>query len=606
MNNATATPTDGYGEHPAAKLLEPKPTPQPTSSLTVSDVRRLESAALATRAGLNGAVTLLEAVEQAEADSGDLTAVVAAYQSLHRIFDHCVDSGVLNIAPSSFSVSSASSPLGSQLQEWLHALYARYVDVSLAFLAHAHPSLHLSALHSLLALSKLQCAGAGDNAASSLSMGLFSSAMIAILSSPSYTHLQDPLMSQYLLPHADLQLYAFRILKRAVLSVNAASPSSSSSPSSAVFPNALAVLLALSSPSVEAATSCYVLPPPNQSSVHKALSDAWFTLLSIRHTVPVYKLLLSHVDTHIIPRVSSPLLLADFLTDSFSIGGVVALLSLSSLFTLMSRFGLDYPHFYHRLYALCTPQVTQSKYRHRFFRLLGVFLGSAYLPRAYVAAFVKRLSRVALLGGVDSGVVLLAIVFNLVRRHRGVRELVGREQEILDDRKQQMDSLTAFLVRRQQELTQQPQQPQQPVRAPGDSDSDSDSISDDAGPPRAPTVSASESTGAESSFAAALTSDPFDAVTSELEHSRAEESTLWEVRTLTLHYDPTLSSLAAMFFADNAPKRDLDVSAYDGLSYEALKAKELQRRRNQKVPVAYTKRTTLFADDDSFLQLFRV
>ena len=53
-----------------------------------------------------------------------------------------------------------------------------------------------------------------------------------------------------------------------------------------------------------------------------------------------------------VSRLSSPLLLADFLTDSYNIGGVVSLLALNGIFLLMTQHHLDYPRFY--------PQVISS------------------------------------------------------------------------------------------------------------------------------------------------------------------------------------------------------------------------------------------------------
>lgn len=75
----------------------------------------------------------------------------------------------------------------------------------------------------------------------------------------------------------------------------------------------------------------------------------------------------------------SPLRLADFLTDSYRIGGVISLLSLNGLFLLMQDYNLEYPEFYPRLYALLQPQVFHAKYRQRFFRLLDLFLSSRFV-----------------------------------------------------------------------------------------------------------------------------------------------------------------------------------------------------------------------------------
>lgn len=46
------------------------------------------------------------------------------------------------------------------------------------------------------------------------------------------------------------------------------------------------------------------------------------------------------MDTRILPHFESPLSLADFLINSYRIGGSVSLLSLSSLFLLITKYNL--------------------------------------------------------------------------------------------------------------------------------------------------------------------------------------------------------------------------------------------------------------------------
>jgi U3 small nucleolar RNA-associated protein 19 len=72
------------------------------------------------------------------------------------------------------------------------------------------------------------------------------------------------------------------------------------------------------------------------------------------------------------------------------------MLALNSLFLLMTKHNLDYPSFYAKLYALLTPETFVSKYRARFVRLANLFLTSTHLPAYIVAAFAKKLGRIAL------------------------------------------------------------------------------------------------------------------------------------------------------------------------------------------------------------------
>ena len=65
--------------------------------------------------------------------------------------------------------------------------------------------------------------------------------------------------------------------------------------------------------------------------------------------------MLVRMHTRIIPHMASPLLLADFLFRVLDAGGLLGMLALHGIFTLVTKHGLEYPHFYPRLYRLLTP-----------------------------------------------------------------------------------------------------------------------------------------------------------------------------------------------------------------------------------------------------------
>lgn len=54
----------------------------------------------------------------------------------------------------------------------------------------------------------------------------------------------------------------------------------------------------------------------------------------------------------VMPSLPNPLLLSDFLSGCLDQGGLIGMLALNGIFTLVTRHGLEYPHFYARLYAL--------------------------------------------------------------------------------------------------------------------------------------------------------------------------------------------------------------------------------------------------------------
>ena len=70
---------------------------------------------------------------------------------------------------------------------------------------------------------------------------------------------------------------------------------------------------------------------------------------------------LRQLPDQVLPRMSDPLLLAEFLTRATDAGGFTAHLALRSLFLLVSAHGLEYANFWGRLYGLLTPALFQAR-----------------------------------------------------------------------------------------------------------------------------------------------------------------------------------------------------------------------------------------------------
>lgn len=62
-------------------------------------------------------------------------------------------------------------------------------------------------------------------------------------------------------------------------------------------------------------------------------------------------------------------ILSDFLTRSYDIGGVISVMSLSSLFILITQHGVEYPNYYDKLYALLNPSIFLARHRARFLQV---------------------------------------------------------------------------------------------------------------------------------------------------------------------------------------------------------------------------------------------
>ena len=225
-------------------------------------------------------------------------------------------------------------------------------------------------------------------------------------------------------------------------------------------------------------------------SQRKAFGRAWLALLRCDMSPSSYKRILKAVATHVVPHLNQPLLLADFFTRSYDVGGVVSILSLNGmhhhplvcmhalaplpptisalcfsrdmsncqfswatsniypsplppsfripspllspppptpgLFFLIHKHNLDYPQFYMKLYKLFEPSILHVRYRARFFSLADLFLRSSMLPAYLAAAFIKRLARLALTAPTPGVCVCASFIFNLLRRHPSCACLLHR------------------------------------------------------------------------------------------------------------------------------------------------------------------------------------
>ncbi|KAF9187435.1 hypothetical protein BGZ51_001282 [Haplosporangium sp. Z 767] len=156
----------------------------------------------------------------------------------------------------------------------------------------------------------------------------------------------------------------------------------------------------------------------------RVFSDCWIALLRLPFTTVIYKKTLLIVHKRIIPHLPQPTVLMDFLTDSYNAGGAVSLLALKGLFILITEHNLDYPDFFEKLYMLFDRNLMHVKYRARFFSQVDLFLSSPLLPAQLVAAFIKRMSRLALSSPPASIVIIIPFVYNLLKRHPTCMQLI--------------------------------------------------------------------------------------------------------------------------------------------------------------------------------------
>lgn len=304
-----------------------------------------------------------------------------------------------------------------------------------------------------------------------------------------------------------------------------------------------------------------------------AFSMAWVALL--RHRLPqdAYKRILVQLPDEIMPHLVNPLLLADFLTDSYNIGGVTSLLALNSLFILIQDYNFDYPDFYNKLYQLLDdPVLLTAAQRARFFGLLDLFLSSTHLPAYMVAAFAKRLSRSALTAEPGAILFIVPMVYNLILRHKECIQLIHRTGAA---------SAAEKAAQRRQELA------------------------------NANAVDAASKKLSKQKTTIELQDgrDPFVNDEKDPMKCNALQSSLWELHSMRLHYNADVA-VQAKLFEDKLRQQFLDLDDSMDISYKSLFDKQLKRKEKGRVPLAFHAPTSLFSaatdehEADAFSKVF--
>lgn len=144
--------------------------------------------------------------------------------------------------------------------------------------------------------------------------------------------------------------------------------------------------------------------------------------------------------TDILPFLSTPVQLADYLVDCYDYGGMVSVLALGGLFTLITEYNVNYPNYYNKLYQLLTPEAFRLKYRQQFLSLLVQSLRSSNVSASVVAAFCKRLCRLAVTESPATALFVIPLVTELITYHNVLYPLLQVEDpqdiyEVVNHRK---------------------------------------------------------------------------------------------------------------------------------------------------------------------------
>nr|XP_023023522.1 nucleolar complex protein 4 homolog B [Leptinotarsa decemlineata] len=166
----------------------------------------------------------------------------------------------------------------------------------------------------------------------------------------------------------------------------------------------------------------------DEASTSKCLNKVWHCVMHWEHTPQTHKQMLLVLLERVLVHLEKPLLLTDFLMDSLDVGGPVSLLALQGIFTMIQTHNLDYPNIFAKLYSMFEPEIFHTKYKARLFHLSDLFLSSTHLPENLVAAFVKRMARLALIAPSEDIIIICNFIGNLILRHPGLKCLLNNTE----------------------------------------------------------------------------------------------------------------------------------------------------------------------------------
>ncbi|KAF5284356.1 hypothetical protein FQR65_LT13573 [Abscondita terminalis] len=163
----------------------------------------------------------------------------------------------------------------------------------------------------------------------------------------------------------------------------------------------------------------------DQNKVKRYLNKIWNCVMLWQHSSVTHKQLLIVLLERVLPHLDKPLLMTDFLMDSLDVGGPISLLALQGMFTMIQVHNLEYPKIFSKLYSMFEPEIFHTKFKARLFYLSDLFLSSTHLPGSLVAAFAKRLARLALIAPSEDIIIICMFIGNLILRHPGLKCLLN-------------------------------------------------------------------------------------------------------------------------------------------------------------------------------------
>lgn len=392
---------------------------------------RLLEAVLASRAEANAVFDIL-AVLQSE----DPEEIQDAVRACSRLFGALLERGELFVGqlPPEETVMAGSQGATRKYKVWMRHRYQSCCNRLVELLAHPSFQVKELALSTLMKLVQLEGAHPLEKpkweGSYLFPRQLFKAVVDGLLSLEEDCSLLLSQFCQYL-EQDDVRYHAMQAASDTVARVANAHPEVPLT----FWNNVFTLLSAVSLPRQESDIANFYVRHTELSDKwkvthlkehRKAFQLMWLSFLKHKLPLSLYKRVLVIMHESILPHLAQPSLMIDFLTRAYDIGGAISLLALNGLFILIHEHNLEYPDFYRKLYGLLDPSIFHVKYRARFFHLADLFLSSSHLPAYLVAAFAKRLARLALTAPPEALLMVLPFICNLLRRHPACRVLVHR------------------------------------------------------------------------------------------------------------------------------------------------------------------------------------
>ncbi|KAJ1967587.1 Maturation and nuclear export of 40S ribosomal subunits interacting protein [Dispira parvispora] len=581
-----------------------KPTPQKGSTQSktpVAQIREWEAQIHDSKKYLNNILLIHEQLQSQAAE-----VVYAGIHALSRVFAPYVERGAVRShseTKQSAKENDEASAALEKVNRWLQEQYERFLKTLWARLRSTkEPTLQVALLRvALQLLQKENTVLCRENGYYTFPDELYQNLVTAIVNSVSYSDdFHNVWLTSYLRSYHDLHYYFLKVVGDVFSPDQEVGKSTrrgtSNSSSSLARVNVFRIVESLQPlpssldstcqywgedpthlPNKESAkrsrkkkrTGDRVQPtepslPTCPQACRQVFSRAWLAIMSYPLDMDTYKRVLLVMHKQIIPYMEFPHQLFDFLIAAYESGGVVSILALNSLFTLIQEHNLDYPDFYTKLYSLFDRQVMHVKYRARLFRLTTLFLSSSHLPVYVVAAFIKRMARLTLTAPPGAIVAIMPWIYNLLKEHAKCMPMLHRPGE----------TTHGVLLR--------PQTDEQS----GNQDSENSATD------HLPIVDW-------------LASDCFDMNTTDPKHSRAMESSLWELKTLQSHYSPVVSSLAKMF-SERFNKPPYILEDFLDHTYTTLFKADVERVSKKPPALQAVLPKELFRSGDSFSELWDI